>query len=251
MEVFYSNKISEGKIYLSPEESLHCIRVLRHKAGDEVKVSGGDGNLYRCIIEDDNIKSAILSIVSVEGGFGKHNYTLHIAVAPTKNIDRYEWFLEKATEVGIDAITPILCSHSERKIIKEERQERVVIAAAKQSLKGIIPQVNPLTPIKEFINSVSDFQGGKYIAYCDNELINNEGVAIKRKLLQCALKEQYAADSELKSIVLIGPEGDFSLDEIKAAAAAGFTPISLGESRLRTETAALTATLAHYLFERG
>lgn len=247
MEVFYSNHIADGKIYLSPEESAHCIKVLRHKVGDEIKVSGGDGNLYRCTLEDANPKSAILSIIAIEGGFGKHPYYLHIAVAPTKNIDRYEWFLEKATEVGIDAITPILCAHSERKVVKEERQERVIIAAAKQSLKGEIPSSHPLTPVKEFIDSIADFDGGKYICYCDNELINAEGNAIPRIPITEAIRRQTSGGAELRSIVLIGPEGDFSLEEIHHAAAAGFVPVSLGESRLRTETAALTATLAHYL----
>lgn len=247
MEVFYSSSIANGKIYLSPEETVHCIKVLRHKAGDEVKVSGGDGNLYRCVISNTSGKSAELSIISIEGEFGKHPYYLHIAVAPTKNIDRYEWFLEKATEVGIDAITPILCTHSERKVVKEERQERVIIAAAKQSLKGEIPVSAPLTPFKEFIDSVRNFDGGKYICYCDSELINADGDAIPRIPLTQALREQSAKDTELRSIVLIGPEGDFSLEEIRYAAAAGFIPVSLGESRLRTETAALTATLAHYL----
>ena len=247
MEVFYSNHIADGRITLSPEESTHCIKVLRHKVGDEVKVSGGDGNLYRCIIEEAGPREAILSILSIEGGFGKHPYYLHIAVAPTKNIDRYEWFLEKATEVGIDEITPILCAHSERKVVKEERQERVVIAAAKQSLKGEIPTAHPLTPVREFIDSAAGFEGGKYIAYCDSELINAEGNAIPRIPLTQALSQQEKGCGELRSIVLIGPEGDFSMEEIRHAAAAGFLPISLGESRLRTETAALTATLAHYL----
>lgn len=247
MEVFYSNHIADGRITLSPEESTHCIKVLRHKVGDEVKVSGGDGNLYRCIIEEAGPRGAILSILSIEGGFGKHPYYLHIAVAPTKNIDRYEWFLEKATEVGIDEITPILCAHSERRVVKEERQERVVIAAAKQSLKGEIPTAHPLTPVKEFIDSAAGFEGGKYIAYCDSELINAEGNAIPRIPLTQALSQQEKGCGELRSIVLIGPEGDFSMEEIRHAAAAGFLPISLGESRLRTETAALTATLAHYL----
>ena len=247
MEVFYSNTIADGKIRLSPEETTHCVKVLRHKVGDEVKVSGGDGNLYRCTISDISGKSAELSIISIEGEFGKHPYYLHIAVAPTKNIDRYEWFLEKATEVGIDAITPILCAHSERKVVKEERQERVIIAAAKQSLKGEIPEAAPLTPVKEFIDTVRNFDGGKYICYCDSELINAEGNAIPRIPITEAIRKQTADGAELRSIVLIGPEGDFSLEEIHHAAAAGFIPVSLGESRLRTETAALTATLAHYL----
>lgn len=239
MEIFYSNHISDDKITLSPEETTHCLKVLRHKAGDEVKVSGGDGNLYRCRIEDDSTKCAILSILSTEGEFGRHNYYLHIAVAPTKNIDRYEWFLEKGTEVGIDRITPLLCARSERKVVKEERQERVVIAAAKQSLKGAIPQVDPLTPFKDVIALAKEFNGEKYIAHCDSDQA--------RKSLTQALQEQYSRNGELRSMVLIGPEGDFSMEEVRLATAAGFIPITLGESRLRTETAALTATLAHYL----
>lgn len=246
MEVFYSNKIEKGKITLPAEETAHCIKVLRHKVGDEVKVSGGDGNLYRCTIVNISPKGAELEIISIEGGFGKHPYFLHVGIAPTKNIDRYEWFLEKSTEVGIDAITPLLCDHSERKVIKEERQQRVVIAAAKQSIKGEVPQTTHLTPVLDFIAQMKDFDGGKYIAYCDSELIGPQGLPIKRVPLTLALEGQLNTKGTLRSVVLIGPEGDFSYREIEAAAQSGFVPVSLGESRLRTETAALVATMAHY-----
>ena len=121
MEVFYSNDIRDGRIRLSPEESAHCVKVLRHRAGDEVYVSGGDGNLYRCCLEEADSRAAVARVLSVEGGFGTHPYRLWMAVAPTKNIDRFEWFTEKATEMGVDRITPLLCAHSERKVYNQER----------------------------------------------------------------------------------------------------------------------------------
>lgn len=247
MEIFYSNQIQGDSILLSEEESGHCVRVLRHRKGDEVKVSGGDGNLYKCILEEANPTAAKLRIESIEGGFGKHNYYLHMAVAPTKNIDRFEWFLEKATEIGVDEITPLCCDHSERKIIKTEREERVVVAAAKQSLKGEIPILHTLTNFVDFIAKSRSFDGVKLIAYCDSELIGEHGIAIKRIPISSAVSNEVERGKELRAIVLIGPEGDFSLEEIRAAADAGFIPISLGESRLRTETAAIVATSAFYL----
>lgn len=239
MEIFYSNDIKGDIITLSEQESSHCIRVLRNRRGSQVKVSGGDGNLYLCEIEDDNPARASLRILSIEGGFGRHNYYLHIAIAPTKNIDRFEWFLEKATEIGIDDITPLLCDHSERKVLKSEREERVIVAAAKQSLKGVLPTLHPLTDAGEFIAQSAGFDGVKLIAYCDSELIDAAGTAVKRVPISEALSP--------RAMVLIGPEGDFSLPEIQAAAAAGFIPVSLGDSRLRTETAALLAVSAMYL----
>lgn len=259
MEVFYSNNINGERIILSPEESLHCVRVLRHREGDMVKVSGGDGNLYLCQIAIADPKEAELRIISVEGGFGSHNYFLHIAVAPTKNIDRFEWFLEKATEIGIDQVTPLLCDHSERKTLKPERAEKIILAAAKQSLKGYIPVLHSLTPVREFIAQSAGFEGIKCIAFCDHELVNSEGTAIPR----IHISEVISGDSTLMEnaatpkthtskakqgnsplMVLIGPEGDFSREEIRCAADAGFIPISLGESRLRTETAALLVCAA-------
>jgi 16S rRNA (uracil1498-N3)-methyltransferase len=248
MEIFYSNEINGDIITLSPKESAHCIRVMRNRIGSEVRVSGGDGNLYKCEVTDDNPESVHLRIISIEGGFGKHNYFLHIGIAPTKNIDRFEWFLEKGTEIGIDKVTPLLCDHSERKIFRQDRGERVIIAAAKQSLKGDVPSIDPLTSFHDFIAEAKLFDGGKFIAYCDSELIDNEGIPIRRISINKALSQTIDKYKILRTMVLIGPEGDFSLEEIKMAADAGFIPISLGESRLRTETAALVATLAHYLF---
>ena len=135
MEIFYSNKITETTVELEESESVHCVRVLRHKVGDNIKVSGGDGNLYDCVIEEITSKTTRLRINSVVAPEYVRPYFLHIAVAPTKNIDRVEWFMEKATEMGIDRITPLLCKHSERKVFKKERGDKVILSAAKQSLK--------------------------------------------------------------------------------------------------------------------
>ena len=150
MEVFYSNDIRDGRIRLSPEESAHCVKVLRHRAGDEVYVSGGDGNLYRCCLEDADSRAAVARVLSVEGGFGTHPYRLWMAVAPTKNI------------------TPLLCAHSERKVYNQERGQRVIVAAAKQSLKGAVPQLDGLTPFRALMEEVrsAGFSGKKFIAYC-------------------------------------------------------------------------------------
>ncbi len=238
MEIFYSNNIGRDELTLSEEESIHCIRVLRHKNKDIVKVSGGDGNLYKCEIIDDNVRGACLKILSIEGGVGKHNYFLHVAVAPTKNIDRFEWFLEKSTEIGIDQITPLLCERSERKIIKDERCQKVVISAAKQSLKCSIPHVNALTPFKELVNKLTSFDGLKLIAHCDSG---------ERILLMDILRDDERSPKRVA--ILIGPEGDFSQHEIDLAIENGFVPVSLGDSRLRTETAALMSAAAMYYLE--
>lgn len=244
MEIFYSNNIAKGKASLTAEESVHCIRVLRHKTGDTIKVSGGDGNLYECVITEASTNSTKLDVIGVIEEFGTHNYYLELGVAPTKNIDRFEWFLEKSTELGIDRIIPLLCSHSERKILRKDRAEKIVLSAAKQSLKGSLPIVEELTPALEYIRECSSFDGIKLIAYCDSELINSQGESIKRIPLTEAIDKQA---ENCRAIVLIGPEGDFSREEIAEAAKAGFIPISLGNSRLRTETAALMSVLSFYL----
>ncbi len=241
---------------LSAEESFHCVKVLRHRAGDEIGVSCGDGNLYRCRIDEASAKEVVASVVAVEAAFGKHHYYLHMAVAPPKNSERFEWFAEKAVEMGIDRITPLLCKHSERKVFNRERGERIVVSAAKQSLKGEVPQLDEITAFKDFMAQTEDFAGGKFICYCDSE-IASEGED-RRVYVQKALEmveedfaKRCAADAagvEVPEVLfLIGPEGDFSREEIEAALAAGFRPLSLGESRLRIETAALLCVSATYL----
>lgn len=267
MEIFYSNEIHDGEIILPEGESNHCVRVLRHVAGDEIHVSCSDGNLYRCVLCDASPGRAVLKILSVEGGFGSHPYYLHIAIAPTKNIDRFEWFLEKATEIGVDEITPLLCDHSIRKIVKLEREKRVILSAAKQSLKGTVPQLNDMMTVSELVSQTQgyDLRG---IAFCDRELVNSAGEGVTRIHIADALEalkgmalprtlEEFrgmplpsangvALPSAMgmplpRILIMIGPEGDFSRDELSVAADSALKPISLGEARLRTETAGVMA----------
>lgn len=255
MELFYSNDMDGDVIRLPEGESGHCIRVLRHRVGDEVMVSGGDGNLYRCTVKDDDPCCAVLHIEAVEGGFGTHPYHLHMAVAPTKNIDRFEWFLEKAVEIGVDEITPLLCDHSERKIIKPDREERVILSAAKQSLKGTIPVLNPMCTVRELLSRYTAGESGKIlpkagtlccIAFCDRDLVNSAGESAARVHLADALQSVARQRGETipHILILIGPEGDFSREELLAAADCGMVPVSLGGSRLRTETAGVVAVTA-------
>ena len=240
MEVFYSNDISDGRVRLSPEESAHCVKVLRHRVGDEIFVSGGDGNLYRCSLVEADPRGAVAQVLSVEGGFGMHPYRLWMAVAPTKNIDRFE-------EMGVDRITPLLCAHSERKVYNRERGRRVVVSAAKQSLKGAVPQLDELTSFKALMEEVSGFAGCKFIAYCDSDIAS--GLNTRKSLaeaLDAVRSDVSGADGQPQALFLIGPEGDFSSEEIASALAAGFFPLSLGPSRLRTETAAVLCVSALY-----
>lgn len=240
MELFYSKDIEGSLCRLDHDESGHCIKVLRHRAGDEISVIDGQGTLYRCKIVSDNHKEVEAMILDTTSDWGSHTYNLHMAVCPTKNNDRYEWFAEKACEFGFDKLTPVIGDHSERKIIKTARVEKILVSAAKQSLKASIPEVYEPVSVKEFIKENLSTDALKLIAYCF------EDEAMPRKSIKQALKEYEGTDI----IVMIGPEGDFSKEEADAAIAAGFIPVHLGESRLRTETAALAAVSAvyfHYL----
>ncbi len=226
MQIFYVPQIDGSEIFLDQTESRHSVKVLRLAQGELVQVVDGEGGFYEARIEDANPKKCKLSVVSATKEFGKSNFRLHIAIAPTKNNERLEWFLEKATEIGIDEITPILCEHSERKSIKPERLEKITIAAMKQSLKAYLPKLNMLTPFSSFISSVEAQK--KFIAHC------NEGNKIH-------LKDDIKKGEDL--LVLIGPEGDFSVEEVALAKKRNFTEITLGPSRLRTETAGVAACL--------
>lgn len=224
MHIFYTPDIQSDKYILSEEESKHCTRVLRLKTKDQINLVDGKGGFFLAEIIDDHPKRTALSIIKQTLAYQKRNHYLHIAVAPTKNIDRFEWFLEKATEIGIDEITPIICERSERKDVKEERSEKVLIAAMKQSLKAYLPKINPH---QSFLNLLaSTKEDHKFIAHC----LPNE-------------KREISNDFKIGAsyLVLIGPEGDFSELEINKALQSGFLPITLGNSRLRTETAALEA----------
>lgn len=228
MQLFYAPEISLPRYTLPEEESKHCVRVLRMSIGDELFLTDGRGSMYRCKVVNDNVKRCEVEVVEHIEEYGRLPYSLSMAVAPTKNIDRFEWFLEKATEVGISEVWPIECEHSERRQIKEDREEKVITAAVKQSLKAYHPTLHPLTPLKRLL--AMPFDGQKYIAHCNSELG-------EREYLGSNIKKGGNV------LILIGPEGDFSPEEIKFALQNGFKPISLGNQRLRTETAAVVATV--------
>ncbi|WP_207533754.1 16S rRNA (uracil(1498)-N(3))-methyltransferase [Desertivirga arenae] len=224
MHLFYTPDVNGENYTLNEEESKHCIRVLRLVTKDVVHLIDGKGGFYTAEIIDPNPKRTTLLITDVKREFNRRNHFLHIAVAPTKNIERIEWFLEKATEIGIDEITPILCDRSERKEIKLERLNRIITSAVKQSLKAYHPKLNPLTKYSDFVGSAG--YGNKFIAHCLDEP---------------KLELRSAIQLEGHYTVLIGPEGDFTGDEIELAKSNDFKAITLGSSRLRTETAALEA----------
>lgn len=223
MHLFYTPDITGQTYTLNEEESKHCIRVLRLERHDVVQLIDGKGGFFTAQITDPNPKRTSLEVIDAKSEFEKRNHYLHIAVAPTKNIERIEWFLEKATEIGIDEITPILCERSERKEIKLDRLNKIITSAVKQSLKAYHPKLNPLTKYTQLVQAAED---DKYIAHC---------------LGEPKLELRSALQPRGKYTIFIGPEGDFSPDEIALAKSNGLKAISLGSSRLRTETAALEA----------
>ena len=236
MELFYSNDIEGGICRLDQDESGHCIKVLRHRCGDQINIIDGAGTLHRCKITADSHKSVEAMIIDSEENWGGHPYKLHLAVCPTKNNDRYEWFAEKACEIGFDVLHPVIGEHSERRVLKTQRVEKILVSAAKQSLKAAVPVVNEPVSVKEFINDSKETQALKLIAYCFED----------EKMPRRSIKEALSSFQGEEIIILIGPEGDFSRQEAELAMHAGFIPVHLGESRLRTETAALTAVSAVY-----
>lgn len=238
MEIFYSNDIEGGVLRLDAEESGHCVRVLRHREGDAVDVIDGRGTLLHCTLLDADPKGATARIDSREPGFGAHPYRLTMAVCPTKNIDRYEWFAEKATEIGLDVLAPVIGDRSERKVLKTERLERLVKSAAKQSLKGAIPEVLQPQTVRDYISGAPE-DAVKMICYC----FDGPKRTVAEVLRDLSLP---AASSVPEICILIGPEGDFSPDEADLALSRGWVPVTLGASRLRTETAALVAATMVY-----
>lgn len=224
MHIFYTPDLSNNTYTLDESESKHCVRVLRLEQGDEIILVDGRGGMFTAQIVDANPKRCAVRVVKSALNFGQRDFSVHIAIAPTKNIERIEWFLEKATEIGMDRITPLLCRFSERKEIKNDRLEKVMISAMKQSLKARLPQLDSLTKFNDFI--AQPFEGQKFIAHCDDQ---------HRDLL----KKMIVPNQNY--LILIGPEGDFSAEEIENALRAGFHPVSLGDSRLRTETAGVVA----------
>ena len=226
MHVFYTPDLQDQAHYtLNEEESKHCSRVLRLSVGDSVSLIDGRGGLYEAEIENESKKHVELRITKSTQGYQKRNHHLHIAIAPTKNIDRVEWFLEKATEIGIDEITPIICERSERKVVKEDRLQKVITAAVKQSLQAYHPVLNPAITYTELLQQQTS--ATKLIAHC----IDDDQRHYIKDLVQ----------AHGNYLMLIGPEGDFSPQEISSALSNGFMPVTLGTTRLRTETAALAA----------
>ena len=222
MNIFYSQNIHGKTGILDETESHHCIKVLRLQTGDEVFLVDGNGSFHKGIISIPDHRNCTIEILNTKFEFGKRKYRLHIGIAPTKNIERFEWFLEKATEIGIDEITPVLCQRSERRMIRHERLEKVITSAMKQSIKAYHPVLNPLTTFDNFIELHGT--GNRLIAHC---MEGDRKDLIKMKF------------NNNDFIVLIGPEGDFSEKEIASALFKGFVPVSLGDSRLRTETAGI------------
>ncbi len=228
MQLFYAPDIVPPLHTLGEEESKHCVRVLRMGAGDTLHLTDGRGNLFRAQVADPSPRHCTVQIVETTPDYGRLPYELTMAVAPTKNIDRFEWFLEKAVEVGVTRIVPLLCDHSERRSINDERARRIVVAAMKQSLKAFLPQIDPMTPFAEFVAAT---------------------VAPVRLIAHCAATGQpkaylpRAIEKGAPAVILIGPEGDFSPEEINFALENRFTAVTLGDQRLRTETAAVAAVV--------
>lgn len=235
MQLFYNPRLdhSASQFILSEEESKHIVKVLRRKEGDIVHVTNGKGYLFETKIIIADTKKCKVEIIDSDKKHQKM-YWFHLVVAPTKMNDRFEWFLEKATEIGVNEITPIICENSERKIIKLERMEKVVQSAMKQSLQTYLPKLNRPISYKEYM--AKNHEGLLFIAHCENE----EKLDLKRRV---------APDKDVT--VLIGPEGDFSKTEIKQAYEKGFLPVSLGENRLRTETAAIVACTTVNMINNG
>ena len=224
MNIFYTPDLTGDSYQLSEEESKHIIRVLRFRKGDVVFLTNGIGDFFKAEITEEDPKACGVKVIETNHAFGKRNYKLHVAIAPTKNIDRFEWFLEKATEIGIDEITPLICEHSERREIKLERLNKVIVSALKQSVKAYLPKLNAAASFNSFVSAVKEQQ--KFI--CSTSADKNN-----------LLKSIYSKGND--ALILIGPEGDFSPKEIEEAVKNNFIPVSLGESRLRTETAGIVA----------
>ena len=232
MYLFYTPDIDTSH-FLSEEESAHCVRVLRYDRGDEILLTDGRGSTYHARITNPHPRHCEFEIISQEKLEKTHNIYLHVAIAPTKNIERIEWMVEKCTEIGVDEITPLLCRFSERKNLRVDRLEKIILSAAKQSLTPYLPKLNELTDFASLMQMYSDKAKGdgredmdKFIAHCYKDE--------KRELKDALTKGRDV-------LILIGPEGDFSEQEVERAIAEGFVPVGLGRSRLRTETAGVVA----------
>jgi 16S rRNA (uracil1498-N3)-methyltransferase len=223
MQIFYTPDISGIEYTFSEDESKHAIRVLRMSEGGEIYLVDGKGTFFEAVIADAHPKRCKILVRNVVTDYEKRNYHLHIAISPLKNPDRFEWFLEKATEIGIDEITPLLCERTEKKNLNPERANRIIESAMKQSIKAYHPLLNPILKFTDFVKNANE--GVKMIATCEGD---------RRLIRQCYSPGQ-------KALILIGPEGDFTEEEVALAKLNGFDTITLGTSRLRTETAGMAA----------
>ena len=227
--IFFTPDINDLRYTLDEEESGHVVRVLRLKSGDEITLVDGHGGYYHARIVDSHPRHCQVEVTEHQTDFGKRPYYLHIGISPTKSIDRFEWFVEKAVEIGVDKITPLLCEHSERKHLNTERLQRIMVAAMKQSQKAYLPQLNMMTVFNDWLETANGHH--RFIAYC--------GEGDKQSL-------KTAYQTSQNTMIAIGPEGDFSDREIEQAIRCGFKGISLGENRLRTETAGVAACHSIY-----
>ena len=232
MYLFYATDIPQSievgqQMQLDEEESAHAVRVLRYAAGDTIRIADGRGHMYEAVITNPHPKHCEVEIRSIEKQTKHHQGDVHIAVAPTKNIERMEWLAEKCTEIGLDRLTPLLCHYSERKQIRVDRLGKIILSAAKQSLSAYLPHLDELTNFKDFVLSATEER--RYIAHSSPWLDKKD------------LREQLRQTPAASTIVLIGPEGGFSDEEVRFAMEHGFVPVSLGDARLRTETAAIVS----------
>lgn len=234
MWLFYAPEIAGDTVVLPKEESMHCINVLRHKPGQTIKLTDGTGYFYDAVIESQHKKLVIVRIQKKIKEQPDRKYKLHIVIAPTKNISRFEWFLEKVTEIGIDEITPLITKHSERKDIREDRMKKILLSAMKQSLKATLPRLNSAITFSDFIQH--KYPGYQlFIAYC----------GMRDTVLLKSVNQPGR-----NAIILIGPEGDFTKDEVEKAIEENYTVVSMGNSRLRTETAGVVACHSFYLLNQ-
>ena len=233
MNWFYSEQIAGNLVNIEGEEAQHASKVLRLKIGGKIVVIDGSGGYYECEVLSTDKRKLVAQVLTKIDNYKKRPFSIHIAIAPTKNMSRFEWFLEKATEMGIDEISPIITKNSERKHIRPDRLQKILISATKQSQKATIPKLNSLVDLNTFL--VQNFNQEKYIAYCDYD---------NKHLIR-------QIDTGKDVLVLIGPEGDFNSTEIETILHKGFKPIGLGQERLRTETAGIMATAAIHLFHEN
>lgn len=234
MHLFYAPELETNTHVLSEEESRHCIKSLRLAKGDVIYLTDGKGAVHESRIIEARQERCVVEIQSSRYDYGKRNYHLHLAIAPTKNIKRFEWFLEKSTEIGVDEITPLRCFHSERAYLKEERMKKILISAMKQSLKAYLPILNKMISFGDFLDRQKE--KSRYVGYY------NEGHSPH-------LKDVYRKGSNV--VMAIGPEGDFSEEEIGLALAKGFQTVKMGDSRLRTETAGVIACSSLHLLNEA